>query len=141
MANSNRRKTHEVKLHEQLWLSRFDQPTIAIILVACAIVIAISFWQLQSTRRKLIDIDQAPRGTLRYVVDVNEADLNELAALPDIGPSLANAIVAHRAKHGPFQTLDKLLDVSGIGERKLEAIRPYLMPLADDSATVAQSRD
>jgi len=57
-------------------------------------------------------------------VDLNRASAAELEALPGVGPATAAAIVAHREQHGPFATVDDLLDVRGIGEAKLEQIRP-----------------
>lgn len=64
------------------------------------------------------------RGAGSETVDVNTADAALLESLPGIGPSLAAAIVEHRQRHGPFATVDDLIDVSGIGPVKLEQIRP-----------------
>ena len=57
------------------------------------------------------------------LVDVNTATPEELETLPGIGEVLAGAIVAYRDEHGPFTSVDQLLDVSGIGEVTLEEIR------------------
>ncbi len=57
-------------------------------------------------------------------VDINVADAASLEALPGIGPSLAEAIVEHRRRNGPFASVDELIEVSGIGPVKLEQIRP-----------------
>jgi competence protein ComEA len=57
------------------------------------------------------------------LIDLNRATANELAALPRIGPALAQRIVAYRAEHGPFASVDDLLSVSGIGPAILEDIR------------------
>lgn len=56
-------------------------------------------------------------------VDLNSADLAQLDELPGVGPSTAEAIISHREKEGPFASVDALLDVRGIGEAKLEALR------------------
>ncbi|MBU6215586.1 MAG: ComEA family DNA-binding protein [Acidobacteria bacterium] len=56
-------------------------------------------------------------------LDVNVASAEELDGLPGIGPSTAAAIVDHRDTTGPFRSVDGLLDVRGIGDAKLEAIR------------------
>ena len=56
-------------------------------------------------------------------VNVNSATPEQLDVLPGVGPATAAAIVAHRDQHGPFQTVDQLGDVRGIGPAKLEALR------------------
>ena len=65
------------------------------------------------------DAEAAPREP----VDLNTATAEELQELMGIGPALAEAIVDYRAAHGPFQSVDELLEVSGIGEAKLGGIR------------------
>ena len=57
-------------------------------------------------------------------LDLNRAAAEELAGLPGIGEVLAERIVAYREEHGPFTSVEELLNVSGIGEKKLEALRP-----------------
>jgi len=49
------------------------------------------------------------------LVDLNRATVQELDALPGIGPVLAQRIVAHRDEQGPFRSVDQLDDVPGIG--------------------------
>lgn len=60
-------------------------------------------------------------------VDVNTADAAMLATVPGIGAGLAERIVAFRAANGPFATVEELLDVSGITDRRLEAMLPYVV--------------
>ena len=55
--------------------------------------------------------------------NLNTADAEALDALPGIGPATAAAIIEHRGKVGAFTSVDQLLDVPGIGEAKLEALR------------------
>ena len=57
-------------------------------------------------------------------VDINTADAAALETLPGVGPSLAEAIVEHRRRAGPFASVDELVEISGIGPVKLEQIRP-----------------
>ena len=59
----------------------------------------------------------------KQLVDINTATAEELEQLMGIGPVLAQAIVDYRAEHGPFASIDELLEVSGIGETKLDNIR------------------
>ncbi len=57
------------------------------------------------------------------VVDLNLAGPEELARLPGIGPSRAGAIVAWRARHGPFSAVEELVRVPGIGPKTVEGLR------------------
>ncbi len=56
-------------------------------------------------------------------VPVNTASAEALEALPGVGPVLAQRIVEWRDQNGPFTTVEDLLDVPGIGEAKLAAMR------------------
>jgi competence protein ComEA len=58
------------------------------------------------------------------VVDLNHATVDELEALPGVGPATAQAIVDYRREHGPFRSVDDLLEVRGIGDAKLAQLRP-----------------
>lgn len=60
-------------------------------------------------------------------VDLNAATLEQLDALPGIGPATAAAIVQWRETNGPFTSVDELLDVRGIGEAKLEQVRALVV--------------
>jgi competence protein ComEA len=59
-------------------------------------------------------------------VDVNLASAPELELLPGIGPSLAQKIIDYRETNGPFRAPDDLLQVSGIGPAKLEALLDWI---------------
>jgi len=56
------------------------------------------------------------------IIDLNRATAEELESLPGIGPKLAGEIIRFRAQQ-PFQSVDDLDLVSGIGPKRLEAIR------------------
>ncbi|MEO6629203.1 MAG: ComEA family DNA-binding protein [Aquihabitans sp.] len=60
------------------------------------------------------------------VVDLNSATATELEALPGVGPATATAILSYREEHGRFASVDDLLEVRGIGDAKLEQIRPLV---------------
>ncbi|HEY3216315.1 MAG TPA: helix-hairpin-helix domain-containing protein [Candidatus Eisenbacteria bacterium] len=67
-----------------------------------------------------------PRGGTASPVDLNRATIQDLDALPGIGPVLAGRILAYRASYGPFGSVDELRAVRGIGPRLLERLRPQL---------------
>ncbi len=89
---------------------------LACILLAC--LLAFSLWPVKYAAQHPASDQSGPR----FVLDVNQATADELQALPEVGPSLARQIVAHRDAHGPFQDQQELLDVHGLGPRTLERL-------------------
>lgn len=61
-----------------------------------------------------------------FPLDINQADSEALQALPGIGEVLADRIIAYRDENGPFSSPDQLMNVEGIGEKRLEAILDYI---------------
>lgn len=55
-------------------------------------------------------------------LDLNSATAEELAQLPGIGEKLARRIVEYRAENGPFEAVEEIMEVSGIGEGKFTAL-------------------
>ena len=70
--------------------------------------------------------DLPPEEIELVLVDLNTAGVEELTTLPGIGESLAKRIIDYRREHGPFESPEGLLEVSGIGEKKLEELRDYI---------------
>ena len=56
-------------------------------------------------------------------VRINAASIEDITSLPGIGPVLAERIAVFRDENGPFSAVEDLLDVPGIGESKLAALR------------------
>ena len=70
------------------------------------------------------DADRLPTELLPgEKLDLNTATAAQLQLLPGIGEKLSAAIVAWREEHGPFQKVEELLRVPGIGEKRLAEIR------------------
>ncbi len=65
-------------------------------------------------------------------LNLNTADAESLQALPGIGPALAERIVAYRWEHGPFQSVEDLLQVPGIGPKRWERIRHAIRVVAEE---------
>ncbi|MBU4232239.1 MAG: helix-hairpin-helix domain-containing protein [Proteobacteria bacterium] len=64
--------------------------------------------------------------TLGLSIDLNRATAEDLAAVPGLGPALAQRIVDYRKAHGPFKKIEDLREVSGVGPQNLQKLKPYL---------------
>jgi competence protein ComEA len=76
---------------------------------------------------RIVDLDGQSVREWPLRIDPNTASWPELAALPGIGETLARRIVAHRQKSGPFSDVDMLQEVKGVGPKKLQEARPFLL--------------
>ena len=97
-------------------------------------------WRLETRDRKTLESQVQPptpnpqprvlggwgKPRLKGPVDLNEASRLELQALPGIGPTLADRIVKHRDRYGPFQEPEDLMQVEGIGEKRYEKIKLWV---------------
>ena len=121
-----RRRTHEARAPVgSSARTRFKRgakwPTWLLVAGAVAAVTAAAAWLLRDIRPVTATRASTPRqGSL--VVNVNNATQEQLETVPGIGPALASLISAGR----PYQRVDDLLRVSGIGERNLESMRPFV---------------
>ena len=69
------------------------------------------------------------------VPSINRASAEELEDLDGIGPTLSQRIVEERRK-GPFQSVDDLRRVRGIGKKTLENLRPHITVGGDRNRVV-----
>lgn len=108
------------------YLKRFGG-TAAVIAIFAAAVCNVSADDLRLLRR----IDNNYDGitiadenrTYDTLVNINAASVHHLQRIDGIGETRAQAIVEYRETHGGFQSVDELVNVSGIGEKTLDAIR------------------
>lgn len=61
-------------------------------------------------------------------ISLSQATEAQLESLDGIGPALAGRILEYRRQHGGFRSLDELKEVSGIGDKRFEALRSSLVP-------------
>jgi comEA protein len=67
-----------------------------------------------------------PPETTPRIVNINTATSEELQTLPGIGPVYAQRIIDYRDAHGPFSSVGELLNVEGIGPKRLEDIWDFV---------------
>lgn len=64
--------------------------------------------------------------TLPGKLNINMATVKELSMLPGIGEGYAQRIVDYREKNGPFISIEDLMNIKGIGEKRFESISDYI---------------
>lgn len=69
------------------------------------------------------DSDVSSQAEKAHKININTADKEELMTLSGIGEAKADAVIAYREKHGSFQNIDEIMNVSGIGENLFEKIK------------------
>ncbi|HCJ58245.1 helix-hairpin-helix domain-containing protein [Lutispora sp.] len=60
-------------------------------------------------------------------ININTAEASELDSLPGIGEAYAKRIIEYRKANGPFKSIEDIKNVTGIGEKRYEAIKDLIM--------------
>jgi comEA protein len=76
---------------------------------------------------KIISMDYESAVKEKRLVNINTADINTIETLPGVGPKLAKDIMDYRAAHGSFLFKEDLKKVRGIGPKKCEEIKEYIL--------------
>lgn len=79
--------------------------------------------EAQALRQTADSIMQARAAAANAPININKASATDLEQLDGIGPVLARRIIEYREQHGAFATVDQLDEVSGIGPKRLSAMR------------------
>lgn len=100
--------------------SRSTQRALGVVLVLTLFLLAFRGYGNGFTTRPTERV--APSRT-----DLNHADRAQLEQVPGIGPTLAKEIEEHRKKKGPFQSIEELRQVKGVGPATFAKVQPYLL--------------
>ncbi|MEQ9091769.1 MAG: helix-hairpin-helix domain-containing protein [Balneola sp.] len=74
----------------------------------------------------LIENEEKGTNTITLKININTADINELQKLKGIGLTYAQRIVDYRQENGEFKNIEELLNIKGIGEKRLEDIKSFI---------------
>lgn len=72
------------------------------------------------------NITQPSQANENISVNINTATVEELEQLPGIGIVYARRIVEYRIANGPFSSADELVNIKGIGEKRLLKLKPFI---------------
>jgi comEA protein len=76
--------------------------------------------------QKLSDTKEHPIVIQQFPVNINQATVGELEALPRIGPAMAARIVDYREENGPFSRKEDLMGVKGVGTKTFARLKDLI---------------
>jgi comEA protein len=79
------------------------------------------------TEKNTVEYFERSDNVLSYPVNINTATRIHLENIPGIGQTIAERILEYRENNGPFKEDEDLKAVKGIGDKKLEAIKSYII--------------
>lgn len=109
-----------------LGLRRADRLFVTCLCLAILILSAVHLVRLSLRGTPAIAVDRASPQSIPFHIDPNSATWVEWMQLPGIGETTARRIVEDRETNGPFQSVDDLRRIKGIGAVTAEKIRPFL---------------
>lgn len=93
-------------------------------------------WTAQAIESSSTKLEHLPA----FVVNLNTASVEELQALPEVGPALAQRIVEYRQTVGKIGAIDELQNVHGFGPKRLENLAEMLTVQNDTASASSTSR-
>lgn len=107
-----------------------EREKVVVIFLASALIIGVGlnfFKAVKHSGTKVSEVKVLTEGESSEIgLDINRATVEQLEALPGIGTVIACRIVEYREKHGRFKTVQDLLNVSGIGPKRLAVIKDFV---------------
>ncbi|EKD27160.1 MAG: hypothetical protein ACD_79C00837G0004 [uncultured bacterium] len=95
-----------------------------------------AFTDKKTSLKKVKDSEDKEESSIAAssLMDINTASEEELTQLSGVGPKLAQQITIYRKENGSFKNYSDILNVPGIGEKKLAQIKPFIQPLKESSS-------
>jgi len=82
-------------------------------------------WNFPAWKTEL-KVKETTSAELAALININTATVEELDVLPLVGPSRAYAVVNHREMFGPFQSIEELEEVDGVGRETMAAVYDFI---------------
>ena len=82
--------------------------------------------ETEKVQTKASEQATADEVTDTQLININTADIAELDKLPGIGEATAKKIIAYREENGDFKSIEDIMNVSGIAEKKFEKLKDYI---------------
>ncbi len=89
---------------------------------------ALHFWEPESSA-SVVATKRSPEKPVAIdlaSIALNKASPSELERLPGVGEVMSKRIISYRMSRGKFASLEELMNISGIGPKKFEKMKPYL---------------
>jgi len=110
----------------RLWLRQGDRLFVGGLAGIGLLLLAFHWGRISAWGTAPIDIEHLPQAEYQYEIDINRATWVEWAQFNGVGETLAKRIVEERQSGGNFETVDDLRRVRGLGQRRIDEMRPYL---------------
>lgn len=103
-----------------------DQTVIAVVVVIGIGLLLVQRLSISLSSTAQVDLREAQKQPVQFLVNINTAGWPEIAQLPGIGETLARRVVDSREREGPFRSVSDLRRVRGFGQVTLERIEPHI---------------
>ena len=124
-----------------LWWRRRDQIVFGSLLIVTLVLMGVHWVRMSGLGMRPVNIDRHEARQFEFQLDINSANWVEWTQLDGIGDQLARRIVADREKNGPFQSVDDLNRVPGIGPKTIEKLRPWVQHRSEIDASNLSRRE
>ena len=123
-----------------LWLSTRDQLFVGVFGAIFLLLSGYHWATLGGWGMRPIEIERMPARQYDFRIDINSASWVEWTQIDGIGETTAQKIIADRDANGPFDSIQDLLRVKGIGPKTLDKMRPFLREPHTPSASADPKR-
>ena len=109
-------------------LTRQERLLLIFLLAVILLGFGINYCLKKSAKlRNFYDCAQLTAGQKQLLIDINQADEETLMALPGVGRQTAFDIVEYRKLHGEFKDKEELKNIKGIGEKKYQSLKDFVV--------------